>query len=110
MPDPARVSPPSSPAEAASSAVDPASSAVDLSSSSGGEGAVALARDGSTRLLRGELVGVFRMILPSEMKSKIVATWLPRIRSSISGLLHILQKKFSSRRPTSLERRFLFAL
>ena len=57
-------------------------------------------------LVRGDAVGVVRMMLPSDIRLKISATWLPRMLSRICPLLHIRQKKFSSLRPTSLARRF----
>ena len=61
---------------------------------------------GRILLARGEDVGVVRMTTsPSEIATKSLAIWMPRMVSRILLLLQILQKKFSNRRPTSLARR-----
>ena len=50
------------------------------------------------------------MASPSDMARKRAATLLPLMESRILPLLQILQKKFSSLRPTSLARMFLFVV
>ena len=62
---------------------------------------------GRILLARGEDVGVVLITTsPSDIAMNSRAISLPRIVSRMLPLLHILQKKFSSRRPTSLASRF----
>lgn len=71
----------------------------------------AVRKVGISLLALGEDVGVVRITTsPSEIAVNMSATWLPRMLSRIFLLLHILQKKFSSLRPTSLARSFRFVV